>query len=254
MKNAKIYGLVDPEGVVRDVGKTEQSLERRLQQHWSEARSGKRNHRCNWLRTLSGPPKIVLIEEVAFQERQEWETREIYWIALFRDYGHNLVNGTIGGESVMSGQKHTAEARAKISVATAGKNNPNFGKTHSLETRARISAAKVGKPGRPHTLETREKIGAAQRGEKNHMNGRTGEQNPSFGKRLSPETRAKIRAAKIGKPGHPHTLETREKLRTARLGDKNPMFGVKSPMQGKKHTPEAREKQRQAALRRYHGV
>jgi intein-encoded DNA endonuclease-like protein len=39
-------------------------------------------------------------------------------------------------------KKHTAESRAKMRVAQAGKNHPMFGKKHSAETRAKMSLAR----------------------------------------------------------------------------------------------------------------
>lgn len=44
--------------------------------------------------------------------------------------------------------------------------------------------------------------------------------------------------------GVPHTPEAKEKMRQAKLGARHPLYG-------KSHTPEAKEKMRQAALRRW---
>jgi len=40
------------------------------------------------------------------------------------------------------------------------------------------------------------------------------------------------------------TPEARERMRLAKLGEKNPMFGVVSPMRGKTHRPESLERMR----------
>ena len=50
---------------------------------------------------------------------------------------------------------HSAETKAKISVANRGKNHPNYGKKLSAETRAKLSAANKGKK---HSAKRRENI------------------------------------------------------------------------------------------------
>lgn len=69
------------------------------------------------------------------------------------------------------------------------------------------------------------------------------------GKKLSPEHRAKVSAALRGKKHSPehiatqkgkkHSPETRAKISDALKGKKHPMYGKPSPMKGKKHSPEA---------------
>lgn len=80
----------------RYIGVTAELPETRLKQHLDEAYYKKRqNHRLNWLRSLEEDPVVEVIEWVLPMHREE---REKYWIALFRDYGHRLVNGTDGGK------------------------------------------------------------------------------------------------------------------------------------------------------------
>ena len=95
--------------------------------------------------------------------------------------GYNL---TDGGDGTF-GMQHSAETRAKLSQARRGKK-------HTTETRAKISKAnsnpsavtlaKMSKAQSNRSAETREKFSKAKRGENN----------PSFGKSPSAETRAKI--------------------------------------------------------------
>ena len=107
--------------------------------------------------------------------------------------------------------------------------------------------------------ETRAKMSA-------HRPDVSGEKNPRYGKKCSPETRAKISSANRGKPSpmkgkHP-SEETRAKMSAHRpdiSGEKNPRYGKKcspetrakisaanmgkpSPMKGKKHSEETRAK------------
>lgn len=108
--------------------------------------------------------------------------------------------------SAHMGKKHTPQSKIKMSAATKGPNNPRWGKSVSPEVRAKISASRKGK--------------------------KTGFENPMWGKHLSPETRAKLSAAHKGKR---HTAESRTKMSAARKGCKNAMYG-------KKHTPETLSK------------
>ena len=75
------------------------------------------------------------------------------------------------------------------------------------------------------SAETRNKIREAKKGNKYHL-----------GKRHSEEAKKKMREAHKGK--HP-TDETRNKMREVNKGEKNPMYG-------KHHTDEARRKMRKA--------
>ena len=74
-----------------------------------------------------------------------------------------------------------------------------------------MGGRKSSRRGVPHTEETKNKISVAQRGDKNHMWGRKGKDNPSYGQKRSDETRLKM-----------------SKNHTDYKGKKNPHFGIKS--------------------------
>ena len=97
--NCKIYTLEHPEtGEVRYVGKTGEPLFKRLAKHVYESKHSN-SHRANWINSLCKNgmrPKIDLLEEVG----DDWVECEKYWIAQFKAWGFNLVNGTEGGDSV----------------------------------------------------------------------------------------------------------------------------------------------------------
>lgn len=191
-----IYVLRDPrfrgKESIRYVGKTSWPLQRRLELHFKgrEYLRGK-NHKVNWLRALEREglrPTIKLIERVV---GEDWQSREIYWIARLGGLGCPLTNGTAGGDGVRiydeavrermrasarakppmtketkeklsrlwKGRKHSEESKAKMSVVQReickGKDFPKI----SPEGMARRLAYQKSKP--PPSAETREKMRAA---------------------------------------------------------------------------------------------
>lgn len=129
----------------------------------------------------------------------------------------------------MLGKHHTAETKAKMSLAhrrenlspetraklsEAGKNNPGMrGMKHSPETKAKLSA--IGKA-RGMSAEDRARVAALGRLQK--------------GKPKSAETKAKISQAKKGTKLSPESIAKRTATRKER--------GIRSAMLGKKHMPE----------------
>ncbi|KKK73915.1 hypothetical protein LCGC14_2889040 [marine sediment metagenome] len=93
----KIYALIDPTtNRIRYVGKTAQTLQKRLKEHLSPARLKKDSAKNVWLRSLKVRPVIVVLEECT---KKEAEASEIFWIRLLKMTGNDLVNSTIGGNS-----------------------------------------------------------------------------------------------------------------------------------------------------------
>jgi DNA-directed RNA polymerase specialized sigma24 family protein len=148
----KIYVLSELDGPVRYVGKTVQTLARRLQAHKDEARRGTRNHRCNWLRSIRYAVSVSLLFEVD----GDGSVEEISLIKEYRDTGYSLVNGTPGGDG-RSGYVTPLEVREKISRALTG---------HRVtrETRKKISKGHRGKLQKPPSVETRKKLSLARLG------------------------------------------------------------------------------------------
>lgn len=93
-KEIYIYGLVCPEtNNIRYVGKTEQSLKKRLNQHLYSKKINN-PYKWNWINKLKEKglkPIIILIETCNINN---WVEREKYWINQYE----NLTNLTQGGE------------------------------------------------------------------------------------------------------------------------------------------------------------
>jgi len=131
---AKIYTLSEPSGAIRYVGKTIQTLKRRLYFHLCDTRRGIKNHRCNWIRLLLKKGLVPIIREIDEVEGDGCN-REIGWISFFRRLGLDLVNGTDGGEGLL-GCHPSAETRQRISEGHKGQISWSKGKTgvYSKET------------------------------------------------------------------------------------------------------------------------
>jgi hypothetical protein len=84
-------------------------------QHCSDVKRHKNKRTC-WIKSLLTTgikPKIELIDEV---NEENASLKEIHYIKLFKSFGANLVNDTIGGEGV-KGYIATNECKRKISEA-----------------------------------------------------------------------------------------------------------------------------------------
>lgn len=71
-----------------------------------------------------------------------------------------------------------------------GERNSFYGKHHSDETKQKLKEIATG---RTYSEDTKKKLSELRKGEKNHMFGKRGENNPNFGKKCSEETKNKLR-------------------------------------------------------------
>ena len=199
----KIYLITNLFNLKKYVGITKFSLEERFSQHV------KRGFLLTEAIKKYGEQKfsIELIEVVESAERA-YEL-EIFYIKEYNTKAPNGYNLTDGGDGIfgwnitdeyreqcssrtkklhenkkvgMYGKKHTDETRKKMSESSKGNRNC-LGRVLSEETKFKISESNRGKK---HTDDARKKIS------ENHHNV-SGEKNPMYGKKHSPETIEKIR-------------------------------------------------------------
>lgn len=174
IRTVRIYTLKCPiSNNIRYVGKTVESLERRLNKHVSKTQTvGIFNHKTNWVNSLLSKgvkPIIELLDEVP---ESDWHRIEKYWISQMRFWGFDLVNTCDGGQGP-AGRVLSNETRYKISQSLMGhavseetrhkKRLKKLGSVMSISAREKIS--KIHK-GRKRPIETGRKISQALLGKK----------------------------------------------------------------------------------------
>ncbi len=194
----EIYALKDENGVVRYVGKSSHSSQKRYSRHLADGRNSEKTHKACWIRGMLQrglTPTMDIIDVVD----GDGLDAEMKWIKFFRDAGVNLTNLTDGGEGP-TGRKYTPEQLKKHREAMKHsfeyREIWNKGKRMPEETRRKMSASRKG---RKFSKETKKKISKAKKGMKfseehieNLRKSHTKERHVNYGKHLSEETRRKI--------------------------------------------------------------
>lgn len=143
----KIYTLQNPiTNEIRYVGKTNQSLEKRLMDHIYSCKRYKHHNSC-WIKSLLKKNLIPIIQEVDSTNLKDWKWLEIYWISQFKSWGFNLTNMTDGGDG-NNGQIFSKKSSLKRSKSLKGH-------IVTKETRKKISKKHIGKK---LSKETKDKV------------------------------------------------------------------------------------------------
>lgn len=99
----KIYVLKDPETLeVKYVGITTKTLKERLRGHLKETKDTRKKnyHKKAWINNLIEKDLLPTIELLEVCTADNWEEREIFHIANFKELGCNLTNIDIGGKGI----------------------------------------------------------------------------------------------------------------------------------------------------------
>lgn len=250
-----IYALIDPRtDEIRYIGKTQyQTVEVRFKQHLKDSARGKDYYVYRWMRILQQDgliPQVCVLESGAGAGVDEAEKK---WISWYRPWGRltNLTDGGDGSSKLFQSEEKrrkiseswkyrvvSEETRRKMSEVRRGK-VPKRGEAwrlkasqlciernkqpRSAETCQKISAALRGKKRGPLSEEHRRKVSEARRGSKLKVP-RSAEACAKISQRMKgriikPESIAKAKETRKrnGTGGKPHTPESREKIRQAQL-------------------------------------
>lgn len=164
----KIYTLSSTRDLnnIRYVGKTRQTLRRRLQGHLCGAKKAKEkgiytSHEFNWINHELSEGYSIVIEEIdslEFLDGEEWGWLEVYWIEQMKQWGFNLTNIRKGGEDhpSVTPSEDTVKKRAEkiIGIARDEKTKQAIsegltGIKRSEETKEKVRQSIIEKQGRP---------------------------------------------------------------------------------------------------------
>lgn len=173
MEKCFIYVLKDPKSLtIRYVGKTN-NLKKRYAYHLHSSRLNGKTKLKRWLKTLLSESLKPIMEEIEEIDVSNWELREKYWIAFYKEKGCDLCNHTEGGYGISSCSEETKNKLRE-------NNKRNIEKYRTPEFRAKISllsknmvrteehSRKISesKKGVKRSKETIDKISAARKGKR----------------------------------------------------------------------------------------
>jgi hypothetical protein len=127
MKKPYIYCLKDPrDKQIKYIGKTVQPKYKRLSAHYRDKKPSRKKSWIDCLRKKNLKPILEIIE---WCEDHNWQEKEKYWIAHYRNkIGNKLTNILEGGNGLPKGYKHSAETIEKIRIAGKMANKGQFKK------------------------------------------------------------------------------------------------------------------------------
>jgi len=185
MRKAYIYALGNSlTGEVRYVGMT-YNVRRRFGAHCRDSKN-QNTHKSNWIKKLLASNLKPIIHIIDIVDEDEWKEAEKKWIVFYKSMGVRLTNGTNGGDGI-SGHKHSAETRAKISIA-------HKGRIVNEAWRAKISTAN-----KKHIVTETTRIAVSVANRKRIITTAMRTKMSVSAKNMNVETRAKISVARKGK-------------------------------------------------------
>lgn len=164
MRTTFIYVLKEPDtGEIRYVGKSDNPKQR----FGLHLRNRGRSHKIHWIQNLLSKglkPDLEIIDEVSFEEWEQWE---VAWIEYFRELGSQLTNtspggggsGLLGEKHPMFGKHHSESSKQKMSVSANVRQISEEGRQalrdrkFSSERNEKISRSAKGKPKSPAHVE-----------------------------------------------------------------------------------------------------
>lgn len=242
-----IYALVDPRtDEIRYIGRST-NVKRRFNEHMEKRETTAVGNWKYKLLTMGLKPILKMIEEI--EDRSCLKEREIYWIAHGREQGWDLLNLTDGGDGTLNPSEHhraaIAEANRKRVWTDEQRKATGVrwkGRTHTPEAieKCRLAAQK---PRGPLSDEHKAKLSAAKTGKPNPniSEALKGRVSPNKGVVYSDEIKQRIAEGTKRAMQNP---EVRQKISEAKRGKPSPKRGVPLSDEQKRKISEGK--------RRYH--
>lgn len=144
-RRSLVYALRDPRsGEYRYIGKSSSGL-CRPRAHARLARLGHHGHRYNWIRSLFVAGVTYAIDVLEEVSREYLDSREAWWIAFYRPFGHltNVSDGGDEGDCSAGGRACskilTVEQRRRGGLASMGRWSSEQRREFSKRSRANIT-------------------------------------------------------------------------------------------------------------------
>jgi len=120
MELVYIYSLIDPrDNQIKYIGKAN-NINSRLYTHTANCNLIKNTPKIQWIRFLKDKGLKPIIEEIDRVLITEWQFWEKHYISLYKSWGFNLKNLTIGGDGNTC-LTRTEEFKKKISLKLKGR-------------------------------------------------------------------------------------------------------------------------------------
>lgn len=220
-----VYLLSDPRtSEVRYVGCATR-LKKRYSEHISSRRE--RTYKGLWIKSLlaDGLRPVLAVIETGIGDG--WQAREQFWIAHYRSQGGDLTNMTDGGAGAV-GVIRSNETRKKLAVALTGKRRPREvvekwlatkkSKGQSERQRAGILRVAQMNRGRKDSPETCRKKSIAMTGKKLTWSAEAKERQKGKGAGVPKTAAHRVNMAAAARRRGPVSVETRAKISAARTG------------------------------------
>lgn len=139
-----VYGLYSTEDtVIRYIGQTVQTLERRRTQHLAEATRPPGRSRCHrWIRKVLRSGFMIGVQLI--EADCPWNEAEQRWIAFYRSIYPQLMTNLSDGGCGYNGKRSLATRRRMSGRRLSASHIAKLRLPKSPETRARMSMAQVG--------------------------------------------------------------------------------------------------------------
>lgn len=208
-RRCTVYGLIaGDEHFIRYIGQTVQKPQNRLRYHLYAARKHNRTAVQRWISAAVRRGAVVRME--VLEANAEWHAAEKRIIAFHRELGASLLNLTDGGEGTL-GFTYVGPKKPWLSERNRQRSGAPGRKLTQGEIDRLVKYSRGAK--RPYTAE-RNRARAGMPGHKHTDEHKIYMSQLLKGHEVSPETRAKIGAANKGRV---RTEEARQRMREAQL-------------------------------------